>query len=426
MWKMIKFDQNLHNMNIKLILRNVNKKTSIGTVNVYLDFNTNGFRQQKFFKTPVKVEKHLWSAPTEKVVRYHPNHRELNELLDSEKRKVIEEINELRRSEIEVTPYALDMLKEKKNEVKKDLCTLAQEYIESRLDLTARHKQKLESLIARLNDFSGLKKIHYSQIDQKWIDSFGNYLQRGNPTSKFKRFRKGQQPSTINKTFSFLKQIFNHLHREGIIDDRFKHFKYPKGFKTKKVVLTESEIKKIMDYQPLSNKLRKIKDLSLIQIMTGLRYSDVIKIRKSSINGGGIEIMNTKTKKITKLPLYDSLQLMLEKHNYDLSPLKVSNQKYNDYIRELFELAEINAEVEFHYFENGRIKTELKPKFQLVTSHTFRRTFITQAIIMGIPIHVIQTMTGHTTLRQLSEYVNIAEEIAAIEIKKINTIFNHD
>jgi integrase len=249
------------------------------------------------------------------------------------------------------------------------------------------------------------------------------YLQEGNPDSDDKNLQKSQQPSTINKTFSFFKQILNHLNREGIIDDRYKTFKYPKGFQSKKVILTEEEIRKFIDYKPTTKKLQKVKDLSLIQLMTGLRYSDLINIRKTNILGNSLEIMNKKTKKYTSIPLHKELNTLLQKYDYDLSPLSLSNTNYNKYLKELMELAKVDTLVEKFYFENGEMKSVFLPKYDLIGTHTFRRTFITQAILKGIPIHVIQSITGHATLKQLSEYVNIVEQMKAVEIKKLDSLF---
>lgn len=409
-------------MNLKLTIRNVNKKTSMGTIYVYLDFNYGNVREQKFFKTPVKIAQIDWSKSGQ-VKKSHPNHKELNELLASEKKRILDMINEMRRDEIEVTPQSISTITEKKKEAKKDLIQLSEEYINSRTDLTERHRQKLESLVSRIKDFSKGKKVYYSSVNQKWIDSFTMYLQEGNPDSDDKNLQKSQQPSTINKTFSFFKQILNHLNREGIIDDRYKSFKYPKGFQSKKVILTEEEIRKFIDYKPTTKKLQKVKDLSLIQLMTGLRYSDLINIRKTNISGNSLEIMNKKTKKYTSIPLHNELNTLLKKYDYDLSPLSLSNTNYNKYLKELMELAKVDTLVEKFYFENGDMKSVFKPKYDLIGTHTFRRTFITQAILKGIPIHVIQSITGHATLKQLSEYVNIVEEMKAVEIKKLDSLF---
>jgi integrase len=409
-------------MNIKLILRNINKKTSIGTVCVYLDFYFRNKREQKFFKTPVKISRFDW-AGSEQVRKSNPNHKELNELLSFEKKRILDMINEMRRDEIEVTPQSISTIIEKKKEAKKDLIQLSDEYINSRVDLTERHRQKLKSLTSRIIDFSKGSKVYYSSINQKWIDSFTMYLQDGNPESENKNLQKSQQPSTINKTFSFFRQILNHLNSEGIIDDRYKSLKYPKGFQSKKVILTEEEIRKFIDFKPTSKKLQKVKDLSLIQLMTGLRYSDLINIRKTNISGNCLEIMNKKTKKYTSIPIHKELNTLLKKYDYNLSPLSLSNVNYNKYLKELMELVKVDILVEKFYFENGNMKSVFKPKYELIGTHTFRRTFITQSILKGIPIHVIQSITGHATLKQISEYVNIEEEMKAVEVKKLDSLF---
>jgi integrase len=280
-------------------------------------------------------------------------------------------------------------------------------------------------LISRIKDFLGDNRVHYSQIDQKWIDSFSNYLKRGNSKSEERRFRQGLQPSTLHKKFSFFKQALYRLYNEGLIDDKFKFFKYPKkGFDKKKIVLTGGEIVKIVQYNPESEKLKKVKDLMLMQMMTGLRYSDVMNIRKSTITGDSIEIMNQKTKKITKIPLIESAKSILEKYDYNLNSIRLSNQKYNTYIKEFLRLAGINELVEVHSIEKGVMKTEVKEKYQVIASHSFRRTFITHAVVNNTPIHVIQSFTGHATLKELSGYVSIGEEVKMKEIKKLDSLFN--
>ena len=88
-------------------------------------------------------------------------------------------------------------------------------------------------------------------------------------------------------------------------------------------------------------------------------------------------------------------------------------------MKDLVKLAGIESKAEYIYFESGVKKTYQKHKYDLVASHTFRRTSITNAIIKGIPLHV-QNITGHTKLKQLSDYVNIADSIRQVEMNKMN------
>lgn len=64
------------------------------------------------------------------------------------------------------------------------------------------------------------------------------------------------------------------------------------------------------------------------------------------------------------------------------------------------------------------------PKFKLIASHTGRRTFITNAILAGIPLPVIQKITGHRKLSTLQKYVEIADEKKKSELKKLTDFYS--
>jgi site-specific recombinase XerD len=262
------------------------------------------------------------------------------------------------------------------------------------------------------------KSLYYSHLNQIFINKFTLYLQ--DSTSKY----GSQQPATIHKTFGFLKTILNYYNSKSIIDDKYKQLKYPQTFEQKQMIFVESEIKQLINYQPTINRLQKVKDLALLQLYTGLRYSDATKINESNIYSDSLNITTQKTNQTITIPLHPSLLKLVEKYDYNLSTLKISNSKYNDYLTELIELAGIKSKSEYKYFVAGKMVTTQKFKYDLVGSHTFRRSFITNAIIQGIPLHVIQSITGHTTLKELSKYVNIANEVKKQEMNKLNSLFS--
>ncbi|WP_394366506.1 phage integrase SAM-like domain-containing protein [Cyclobacterium xiamenense] len=68
----------------------------------------------------------------------------------------------------------------------------------------------MNNLVATLEDFSHGKKFYSEQINLKWVNDFAKYLQKPQTNHPNKYLTKGQQPSTIRKTFSFLNQILNH------------------------------------------------------------------------------------------------------------------------------------------------------------------------------------------------------------------------
>jgi len=416
-------------MNITATVKNVNEKTGVGKVYIYIDLYSKSSRNRIFYATVHKVEAKLFSDG--KVHGRTEVTKLLNGHIQSEIETIKGLVNQLTLEGKEITKTALIEAREVKKEGVKDLVTLAKEYVEMRVDAKPKMIEKLNNLIVRLEDFQeGLtprgKLLYPSDIDQKFINLFTQYLQKERPKHENKQLRKSQNPATINKTFSFLRQILNHYLNEGIVKDSFKNLKYPKSFTQRQMVFVENEIKQLIKYQPTSKRLEKVKDLALLQLYTGLRYSDAIKINESNIFNENLNITAEKTGQRIEIPLHPALKSLLNKYKNDFKALKISNVKYNDYLKELVKLAGIDTKSEFITFVDGKKKVTSEYKYDLVSSHTFRRSFITNAILQGIPLHVIQSITGHTTLKQLSEYVNIADQVKKAEVNKLNALFSNE
>jgi integrase len=391
---------------MKPILKNVNKN-GVGTIYIYVDFYNKNIREQVYFKTSVKVSSKSFS--TNGKIRNHPSSSELNLIIDGYMNDIYKAINEIKAKGIELNAFELRRAYSSNKDPEKTITELISDYTSIRLDATSDLIDKLNNLKKRVEDYS--PKAKYSGINQEWINRFINHLQ------------DFQQPSTIHRTFKFLKQVLNHYHSEGIIDDRFKKLSYPKPFTQRQMVFTEEEIRMILDHTPSRRYLQRVKDLALIQMFTGLRYSDAVKINLSNIYNNQLNITTQKTNQIISIPLHNALKALLESYQYDLSELRISNQKYNDYLKILIKESGVNSMFEVIRFENGVKKVYQEYKYDLVSSHTFRRTFITNAVLKGISLHVIQSITGHTTLKQLSQYVTLADEIKCREMQKMDDLF---
>jgi integrase len=92
-------------------------------------------------------------------------------------------------------------------------------------------------------------------------------------------------------------------------------------------------------------------------------------------------------------------------------------------VKELCQDAGINADVELIKYHHGIRQYHIIPKYKLIASHTGRRTFITNSILAGIPLSVIQRITGHKKLVTLQKYVDIAEGIKVEEMEKLSRYF---
>ena len=199
---------------------------------------------------------------------------------------------------------------------------------------------------------------------------------------------------------------------------------YPKEVETHAVVLTKEEVLQLMYYKPENASLEKIKELFLVLIFTGLRFSDGVRISKSWVKGEFLVVNTQKTGEKVIIPIHTHLREVLEKHSYDLKPIKISNQKFNDYVKVLCEKAEINVLVEVVRYQKGNKVYQSIPKFQLISSHTGRRTFITSSILAGIPLPVIQKITGHKKLATVQKYIKLSESNLEYHIKKWSEYLN--
>lgn len=98
------------------------------------------------------------------------------------------------------------------------------------------------------------------------------------------------------------------------------------------------------------------------------------------------------------------------------------HQKMNDYLKELGELAEINDPVrETYYKGNERIDT-VTPKYALLGTHAGRRTFICNALALGIPAQVVMKWTGHSDYKAMKPYIDVADDIKANAMNKFNQL----
>lgn len=256
--------------------------------------------------------------------------------------------------------------------------------------------------------------------EQKLFD-YQYYLQK---KVKFKN-------STIIKHFSFLRWFLRWAKKKGYNNnDTFEFFKPKLKTVQKKIIfLTQAEIKKLKEYKisKQKNYLERVRDIFLFQCFTGLRYSDVENLKKSDIKENFIEVTTVKTSDSLIIELNDHSKVILEKYKdkyYDNNKALpvITNQRMNEYLRELTELAEINEPVrETYYLGNERID-EVTPKYALLSSHAGRRTFICNALSLGIPPQVVMKWTGHSDYKAMKPYIDIADETKINAMEKFNLL----
>lgn len=176
------------------------------------------------------------------------------------------------------------------------------------------------------------------------------------------------------------------------------------------VYLDEKELEKLYNSDFSNNsRLDRVRDLFLVGAWTGLRFSDFTRIKTDNIKNNSIEIEQLKTAKKVVIPLHPIVWAIWQKYGETLPPV-ISNQKFNDYIKEACRVAEINT-FEHKGMTKGGVRTIQRfEKWELVSSHTARRSFATNLFISGFPTLSIMQITGHKTEKAFMKYIKVTPE----------------
>ena len=264
-------------------------------------------------------------------------------------------------------------------------------------------------------------ELTFDFFDEKGLNDYVTYL----------RDVKEMRNSTIGKQLSFLKWFLRWAFKKGVHQNNAYDSYKPKLKSTQKkiIFLTWEELNKLREFEIPAAKqaLDRVRDVFLFQCFTGLRYSDVFNLRKSDIKGDHIEVTTVKTSDSLIIELNKHSKAILDKYKdvafEDDKVLPViTNQKMNDYLKELAELAGIDEPVRQTYYRGNERIDEVTPKYALLGTHAGRRTFICNALALGIPPQVVMKWTGHSDYKAMKPYIDIADDIKANAMSKFNQL----
>ena len=263
--------------------------------------------------------------------------------------------------------------------------------------------------------------LTFEFFDERGLNDYVGYL----------RDVKEMRNTTIGKQLSFLKWFLRWAFKKGVHQNNAYDSYKPKLKSTQKkiIFLTWDELNRLREFKIPSNKqaLERVRDVFLFQCFTGLRYSDVFNLRRSDIKGDHIEVTTVKTSDSLIIELNNHSKAILDKYKdvafEDDKVLPViTNQKMNDYLKELAELAGIDEPIRQTYYKGNERIDEVIPKYALLGTHAGRRTFICNALALGIPPQVVMKWTGHSDYKAMKPYIDIADDIKANAMSKFNQL----
>ncbi len=383
-------------------------------------------RRRVVLSTSLTVPQKYWNREAQRVRanRDYPRHKAFNQRLNFFEAETIKLWDEYQARG--VVPTAKEFkarLTDRIKDVRQEAPTLLP-FIEQIIEERQKMNKPAGSIKVYKNCLKNLeayqtarkKKLNFDALNDAFVNDFTAFL-----------FSQDFADGYVHKVLSTLKMFVRLADKRGVYEGS-PMLKASLGVKKRakdNIYLTEAEIK-ILYNMELSDRLANVRDLFLIGCFTGLRFSDYSKIKPENIQT--IEhgekkvkclVMTTqKTKQKIVLPMVNPMLLsILERYDWK-APRRISNQKLNAYLKELGQLAGFNQEVEINEFRAGEHRKRTCQKWELITSHTPRRSFATNAYKRGLPVADIMKFTGHTTVLSFMKYIKVTNEEAAVVLSE--------
>lgn len=246
------------------------------------------------------------------------------------------------------------------------------------------------------------KDYETDELTAIWYDCFVSFL-----------YGQGMNKNSVGKEIKCLKTILNkripHAQRaacELVERGKCKVLKED----VNNVYLNEEQLK-VLAAHPFTGSLERVRDLFLMLAWTGQRYSDLEQLTAKNIHTTEdgkhrfFKVRQTKTDAVVLVPIVPELDTVLDKYN-DCPPKPISNQKFNDFIKEACKAVALTDagkdagfadNVEIERTLNAEKQTTVKPFYDCVTSHTGRRSFATNGYRRDVPLPLLMSVTGHTS-----------------------------
>ena len=229
----------------------------------------------------------------------------------------------------------------------------------------------------------------------------------------------GLSKNTIGTRIKIIKAVLNYANEriDNVCQDYKKESFAKPSEETESVYLTQDELNSISNLKYLPPYLEKVRDMFIIGCDTGLRFSDLSRLTKDNINSDNtISIKTQKTGKVVVIPMTPRVKTIFEKYNYVL-PDSISNQKYNEYLKDIARRSNLKESISITKTIKGMLVTRTVEKWELVTSHTARRSFATNAFLADVPAIAIMKITGHKTESAFMKYIKMTAKDNATKLQ---------
>lgn len=300
-------------------------------------------------------------------------------------------------------------------------------------------RQKFAALKSHLTAFN--PALTFADLDAKGLTAFIAFL----------RDKKEMKNTTIGKQWGFVKWFLRWATTRGHnTNTAFQSFTPKLKTTPKKVIFLDwAELMSVFNYEVPENgtevtlkdtegneyiktvhdaaAIAKTRDIFCFCCFTSLRYSDAANLKRADISGDTLTITTVKTADTITIELNKYALAILERYadRTDLGGYvfpHLTNQRMNIYLKDLCELCGINQPITQTYYRGSERYDETAPKFELMGTHAGRRTFICNALMLGIPAEIVMKWTGHSDYKAMKPYIDVTNAAKAVAMSKFNDL----
>lgn len=279
--------------------------------------------------------------------------------------------------------------------------------------------QKFVQLRGHLESFGGM--TDFDDVNLKNLLRFVNYLQDD----------CGFLNSTTNKYIGYIRWFLKWAEeRRYITSSEWKYF-HPKlkSVPPPVIYLTWDELMKVWNYQAPEDHpyLNDVRDLFLFCCFTSLRYSDAVNVRWSDFEGNTLKVTTIKTGTPVLIDMNKWSNQILARHigrdyGKDRTFRPIPNQVMNRFLKQICHELEITSPVRITTYRGAQRIDEVKEKWEVIGTHAGRRTFICNALSMGIPPQVVMKWTGHSDYKAMKPYIDVTDAARAGAMSKFDEL----
>lgn len=388
-------------MKVSYLIRSITDKPT----KIYGRFRIPKGKQVKFF-TGLFVSKKDWSETKGSAYPRTPELKRLNNSLEQIASKIVDGFNNYSYDVQRTIRYATNDAENLEPSVLEYLAekieTADNRIVGSRRGLakgTIKNYKVFHRQLLQYQQYSKSEELRFSEVDQKLANRLIDFMLNV----------KGFSENTMGRQLGRLKTLCREAEMDGIrVNPKAKGIQKFSQKQEDRIIhtLEDSEIEAVKELIGLPPYLFNVRKLFLIGIYTGLRVSDLRSINTSAIRVVGesviIDIIQKKTKRPVSIPVIDEYVKNILLNEF---PRVISNQNFNDYIKELCKRAGIVEVVKGNKRVDGRYQRIQLPKYQFLSSHSCRRTFCSKFYSI-VPMEILMAISGHAKEESFLRYIN--------------------